>query len=70
LLTHKDDIADHELFKERFDCTRIMHAEDGARRLRIERVLEGQEPLEIDNDIIAIPTPGHTRGHVFYLLPS
>jgi glyoxylase-like metal-dependent hydrolase (beta-lactamase superfamily II)/ferredoxin len=67
LLTHKDDIADHELFKERFDCTRIMHAEDGARRLRIERVLEGQEPLELDNDIIAIPTPGHTRGHVVYL---
>ena len=67
LLTHKDDIADHELFRERFDCTRIMHAEDGARRLGIERVLEGQEPLEIDNDIIAIPTPGHTRGHVVYL---
>src|ERR1051325_5416619 len=33
LLTHKDDIADHELFRERFDCIRIMHVDDGARRL-------------------------------------
>ena len=67
LLTHKDDIADHELFREKFDSTRVMHADDGARRLRIEQVLEGQQPLELDKDIIAIPTPGHTRGHVVYL---
>ena len=67
LLTHKDDIADHELFKERFDCARIMHADDGARRLGIEQVLEGQQPIELDHDLVAIPTPGHTRGHVVYL---
>jgi len=67
LLTHKDDIADHELFKERFDCVRIMHADDGARRLGIEQVLEGQQPIELDHDLVAIPTPGHTRGHVVYL---
>jgi glyoxylase-like metal-dependent hydrolase (beta-lactamase superfamily II)/ferredoxin len=67
LLTHKDDIADHELFRERFDCARIMHADDGARRLGIEQVLEGQQPIELDHDLVAIPTPGHTRGHVVYL---
>ena len=67
LLTHKDDIADHELFKERFDCVRIMHADDGARRLGIEQVLELQQPIELDHDLVAIPTPGHTRGHVVYL---
>ena len=67
LLTHKDDIADHELFTERFECARIMHADDGARRLGIEHVLEGQQPIELDHDLVAIPTPGHTRGHVVYL---
>jgi glyoxylase-like metal-dependent hydrolase (beta-lactamase superfamily II)/ferredoxin len=67
LLTHKDDVADHELFRERFECARIMHADDGARRLGIEQVLEGQEPIELDHDLVAIPTPGHTRGHVVYL---
>ncbi len=67
LLTHKDDIADHRLFAERFGCTRTMHAEDGAGRLGIEQVLQGIEPIELDRDLIAVPTPGHTRGHVVYL---
>jgi glyoxylase-like metal-dependent hydrolase (beta-lactamase superfamily II)/ferredoxin len=70
LLTHKDDIADHELFRERFDCTRIMHAADGAHRLGVEQVLEGQQPIQLDDNLIAIPTPGHTRGHVVYLYRS
>jgi len=67
LLTHKDDVADHQLFRDRFDCTRTMHAWDGAARLGIEQVLEGEQPVELDTDLIAIPTPGHTRGHVVYL---
>jgi len=28
LLTHKDDVADHELFRKRFECERVMHAGD------------------------------------------
>ena len=67
LLTHKDDIADHELYTERFGCTRTMHAADGASRLGIEEVLEGEQAIDLDHDLIAIPTPGHTRGHVVYL---
>jgi glyoxylase-like metal-dependent hydrolase (beta-lactamase superfamily II)/ferredoxin len=66
-LTHRDDIADHERFAERFACARIMHADDGARRLGIERVIEGEESLEIDRDLLVIPTPGHTRGHMLLL---
>ena len=66
LLTHKDDIADHELFTQKFGCTRTMHAADGASRLRIEEVLEGEQPIDLGHDLIAIPTPGHTRGHVVY----
>ena len=46
LLTHKDDIADHELFRERFECARIMHADDGARRLGIERSEEHTSELQ------------------------
>jgi glyoxylase-like metal-dependent hydrolase (beta-lactamase superfamily II)/ferredoxin len=66
-LTHKDDIADHRRFTEKFACRRIMHADDGAERLRIEQVLHGHEPVEIDQDLIAIPVPGHTRGHAVLL---
>jgi glyoxylase-like metal-dependent hydrolase (beta-lactamase superfamily II) len=67
LLTHKDDIAEHERFHERFNCERVMHAADGATRLGIETVLEGEGAITVDPDLLAIPTPGHTRGHVVFL---
>ena len=67
LLTHRDDVADHELFAKKFGCERLMHAADGARRLGAERIIEGQETVALDNDFLAIPTPGHTRGHMVFL---
>ena len=67
LLTHKDDIAAHESFRMRFNTTRTMHRADGAARLQIEQVIDGEESIALDEDLLAIPTPGHTRGHVVFL---
>jgi len=67
LLTHKDDIAAHELFRDKFNCERVMHADDGANRIGVEHVLRGEDPVQLDDDLLVIPTPGHTRGHVVYL---
>jgi glyoxylase-like metal-dependent hydrolase (beta-lactamase superfamily II)/ferredoxin len=67
LLTHKDDVADHQLFRKKFNCERLMHADDGAARLGAEQIIRGEDPVRLDKDLIAIPTPGHTRGHVVYL---
>ena len=67
LLTHKDDIADHERFHNLFGCERTMHAADGAQRLGVENIINGEEPVSVDQDILAIPTPGHTRGHMVFL---
>ncbi|HEY6802116.1 MAG TPA: MBL fold metallo-hydrolase [Pyrinomonadaceae bacterium] len=67
LLTHKDDVAAHQSFRERFGTKRTMHRDDGAVRRGVERVLEGEDPVELGDDLIAIPTPGHTRGHVVFL---
>ncbi len=67
LLTHQDDVADHERFAEKFHCERIMHAADGAARLGVERIIEGEAEVRLDNDWTVIPTPGHTRGHVVFL---
>ena len=61
-LSHVDDVADHARFRERFNCTRVMHARDRAARLGVERVVEGDEPVRLDEDLTVIPTPGHTRG--------
>jgi len=67
LLTHRDDVADHELFREKFGCERVMHGSDGAARLGVERIVSGEAAVAIDKDLLLIPTPGHTRGHVVFL---
>lgn len=66
-LTHRDDIADHDSFARKFGAERIMHAADGAARLGIERIIEGEEAVRLDDDLLIIPVPGHTRGHMVLL---
>jgi glyoxylase-like metal-dependent hydrolase (beta-lactamase superfamily II) len=66
-LTHKDDIADHRRFAERYACERIMHTDDGAERLGIEHVVCGGKAVALDEDLTVIPVPGHTRGHIVLL---
>src|SRR4051812_36178995 len=67
-LSHRDDIADHAQFAEHFGCPRVMRQEDGASRMGIERVISGDAPVRLDDDLLIVPTPGHTRGHqvLFY----
>jgi len=62
-LSHRDDIADHAKFAAHFQCPRMMHDGDNASALGIERVNTGTEPIRIDDDLLSIPTSGHTRGH-------
>ena len=66
-LTHEDDVADHSKFAGTFDCARVMHAADGARALGIEEIIQGEAEARLDQDLVAIPTPGHTRGHTVLL---
>jgi glyoxylase-like metal-dependent hydrolase (beta-lactamase superfamily II)/ferredoxin len=62
-LSHRDDIADHAKFAAHFHCPRMMHQGDGAAALGIENAVTGTDPQRIDDDLLMIPTPGHTRGH-------
>ena len=64
--THRDDVADHEKFHRHFGADRIIHRDDSA-AARTERVLDGIDPILLDDDLVAIPVPGHTRGHVVLL---
>lgn len=62
-LTHRDDVADHEKFRAHFGCERVMHAADAGRRTRdLERLIEGDEEVALDDETLVIPTPGHTKG--------
>jgi glyoxylase-like metal-dependent hydrolase (beta-lactamase superfamily II)/ferredoxin len=68
LLTHRDDVADHEVFARDFGAERVMHACDvGASTRGVERRIEGDLPVRIDDDLVAIPVPGHTRGSMAFL---
>ncbi len=62
-LSHWDDAADHRAFRERFGCVRVLHRDDlGPDTRDVERVLEGAGPWRLDEDLLVIAVPGHTRG--------
>lgn len=67
-LTHRDDVADHAAFRKRFSCERVLHEADRTSETAdVERTLAGRDPVELADDLVAIPTPGHTRGHAVLL---
>lgn len=68
LLTHRDDVADHEKYHERFGSRRVLHRDDVSRGTAgVELQPEGVEPVDLGHDMLMIPTPGHTRGHAVFL---
>lgn len=68
LLTHQDDVADHDKFAARFGATRVLHRDDvRARTAAVELQPSGRDPVEIEPGLLMIPTPGHTKGHAVYL---
>jgi glyoxylase-like metal-dependent hydrolase (beta-lactamase superfamily II)/ferredoxin len=67
LLSHKDDIADTDLFHEEFNSTRFIHKDDAQKTSHYERFFEGEEVKEIFPGMLMIPVPGHTKGSVCYL---
>jgi len=64
--SHRDDVADHEKFREHFGCRRIIHRAD-SRGIKTEELIDGQEPMKLDESLLVQPVPGHTRGHVVLL---
>ncbi|HUA61823.1 MAG TPA: MBL fold metallo-hydrolase, partial [Verrucomicrobiae bacterium] len=66
-LTHRDDVADAGRYARRFAAERIIHRLELAAQPDAERVLDGFDPIELAPGFLAIPTPGHTRGHCVLL---
>lgn len=66
-LSHRDDIADHARYAEKFDAKRIMHADDNAAKYGIEQVIEGEAAVKLDDELTIIPVAGHTRGSMVLL---
>jgi glyoxylase-like metal-dependent hydrolase (beta-lactamase superfamily II)/ferredoxin len=66
-LTHRDDVADAQRYAEHFGSRRIIHREELSSQPGAEVVLDGEGPWELTRGFLAIPTPGHTRGHCVLL---
>ena len=67
-MTHRDDVADHEKFREHFGCDRIFHVDDISSGTNdVEIKLTGTDPISLTPDLLIIPVPGHTKGHTVLL---
>jgi glyoxylase-like metal-dependent hydrolase (beta-lactamase superfamily II) len=66
VLTHRDDVADHRKFRNRFACERVIHRADVDRdTAECERIIDGD--VELAADLRVIHVPGHTRGSIALL---
>jgi glyoxylase-like metal-dependent hydrolase (beta-lactamase superfamily II)/ferredoxin len=67
-LTHRDDVADAAQYAERFGARRIIHRLELASQPDAEVVLDGFTAQQLAPGLLAIPTPGHTAGHLALLV--
>ena len=68
VLTHRDDVADGARWAERFGARTWIHADDRLAARWADELLEGTDDVDIQPGLVAVPTPGHTKGSVVYLL--
>lgn len=66
-LTHSDDVADAALYARHFGATRYIHRHELHTQPDAEVILEGLEPTPLAANLLALPTPGHTAGHMVLL---
>jgi glyoxylase-like metal-dependent hydrolase (beta-lactamase superfamily II) len=66
-LTHRDDVADADLYAQRFGAKLIIHEGDRDAAPGADVVLHGSAPSWPEDDFAVIPVPGHTRGHCVLL---
>ncbi|MGL4620174.1 MBL fold metallo-hydrolase [Chroococcidiopsis sp.] len=76
-LTHRDDVADHQKYHDRFGCDseagregalRVIHTDEISGSTRNAEIkITGTEPYQLESDLLVIPVPGHTRGHTVLL---
>jgi glyoxylase-like metal-dependent hydrolase (beta-lactamase superfamily II)/ferredoxin len=67
-LTHRDDVADAERWATRFGARVWIHHDDRGAAPFATDVFTGIEDTEVTPNLTAIPTPGHTKGSVVFLL--
>ncbi len=65
-LSHQDDVADADRYALHFGAQRIIHRRDLSAMPDCEIIVESYDEAHFD-DVLIIPTPGHTAGHMVAL---
>ena len=68
VLTHRDDVADHQRWAQALGCPRWIHKADGDAAPEAEHQLSGCGAETIAPGLQLIPTPGHTAGSLCAVL--
>ncbi len=68
VLTHRDDVADADRWASRFGARVWIHAADRSAAPYATDLIEGLSEAEVGPGLLAIPTPGHTKGSIMFLL--
>ena len=68
VLTHRDDVADHQRWAKAFGARRWIHQADADAAPEAELHLSGCAAETIAPDLQLIPTPGHTAGSLCAVL--
>jgi glyoxylase-like metal-dependent hydrolase (beta-lactamase superfamily II)/ferredoxin len=68
LLTHQDDVADAARWADAHGARVWIHERDARAAPFATDRLRGDQPTVIDDGVVAIPVPGHTRGSVMFLV--
>lgn len=68
LLTHRDDVADADQYAEHFGARVWIHAADRGAAPYATDVVDGDDPVEVQDGLEIVPIPGHTRGSVAFVL--
>lgn len=66
-LSHEDDVADAARYAKCFGAQRIIHHADVSAMPDAERVIDGDDVVQVDPEFVCIPVPGHTAGSMSLL---
>ena len=66
-LTHRDDVADADVYARQFGAQQIIHEADRRAAPNASILVRGTDPFEPIRGFKIIPVPGHTRGHCVLL---
>jgi glyoxylase-like metal-dependent hydrolase (beta-lactamase superfamily II) len=70
VLTHRDDVADADRWANRFGARVWIHEDDRSAAPYATDILRALDEVEIHAGFVAVPTPGHTKGSVVFLLEN